>query len=374
MKKRHFIIIGSVIGILGLSALGMKTMIDMKEPPPEAEKQEIKRYVEAEEVSYQTVSSEISASGRLASQSDVSVITEVQGKILQGSVALKKGQSFRRGQVLLRVFDNEAELALQAHKSRFMNAVANLLPDFRIDFPDSYDTWLAFFEKIKIDESLPELPAIQNNQEKIYLASRNILSEYFTIQSEEIRLEKYTIRAPFSGTFTEVLLEVGAVANPGSRVATIIRTDRLELEVPVPDKDIEWIQVGDKVQITNRRHTQNWEGKVVRKAGFIDATTQSMSIFVAVQPRSDAPLYTGQYLEASFSGIPVENVMEIPRAAVFNSNEVYIVANGYLKKQQISIHKYNEKTLLFSGLPEGTQLVVEPLVNAKEEMKVEVIQ
>jgi hypothetical protein len=78
------------------------------------------------------------------------------------------------------------------------------------------------------------------------------------------------------------------------------------------------------------------------------------------------------YLKAVFPGIIVRNAMQMPRNAVFNTNEVFVVKDGRLAKAQISIYKVDEKTLIFSGLEEGMDLVVEPLVNATEDLKVEI--
>ena len=65
--------------------------------------------------------------------------------------------------------------------------------------------------------------------------------------------------------------------------------------------------------------------------------------------------------------------MEIPRNAVFNKNKVFTVANGKLKENIVDILKSNETTVLISGLPEGADVVVEPLVNAKEGFNAEIL-
>ena len=64
--------------------------------------------------------------------------------------------------------------------------------------------------------------------------------------------------------------------------------------------------------------------------------------------------------------------MSIPRNAMFNFNEVYTVVEGKLKKQKVSIEKYNENSLIFTGLPEGIDVVSEPLINVIENTEVEV--
>jgi multidrug efflux pump subunit AcrA (membrane-fusion protein) len=115
-----------------------------------------------------------------------------------------------------------------------------------------------------------------------------------------------------------------------------------------------------------------WQGKVVRKADFVDPTTQSVSVFITLFSSPSQPLYEGQYLRARFTGGVVENAMEIPRNAVFNANQVFTVNDGKLNKRVIEIHKVGNESLIFSGLEEGTVVVTEPLVNAREGSLVQV--
>ena len=101
----------------------------------------------------------------------------------------------------------------------------------KIDFPESVDSYRDFFTSISVDKALPPLPEISDDQLKIFLASRNVISEYYSIQRDELQLKRRTIRAPFNGTYKEVYLENGAYTNTGGRVARAIRTDKMELEV-----------------------------------------------------------------------------------------------------------------------------------------------
>ena len=78
-------------------------------------------------------------------------------------------------------------------------------------------------------------------------------------------------------------------------------------------------------------------------------------------------------MSARFNSQPVDSVMEIKRNAVFNSNEVFIIEEGHLQKRMIDIVKINEQTLLFRGLPEGTIVVNQPLINVMEGTPVAVL-
>lgn len=321
-------------------------------------------------VNYSDVLTHITASGRVVSQQSVDVIAEVQGKILQGDILLKKGTNFKKNDILVRIFNQDSFYSLQARKSNFLNLLANILPDLKIDYPDRYPVWVSFFENVTIQDELPPLPEIKSNQEKIFLASKSILSEYFAIKSDEINLKKYNIYAPYNGAFQDVSLEVGSVANPGSRIAKIIKTDELEVEVPIESSDANWINKGDKAELNGEDSHKIGTGIVVRKSDFVDPSTQSINIYLSVI-KEVKKIFAGEYVKVKFSGMKIPNAMEIPRNAVFNTNEVFIVDSGYLAKRTIDVQKITEKTIIFNGIEEGLEMVVQPLANANVNMAVQ---
>ena len=372
--KRKIIVVASIVGIIIGAFVIMNVLASMKPEAQTLAAPKVKKHVKVKRVVYSDIESQVVASGRIVSQSLVDVSSEVQGQILQGKIPLKKGQEFRKGDLLLKIYSEEFDLSLQSQKSQFLTTIANILPDFKIDYKDSYQAWTNFFDSIKIDEKLPALPEIKSKQEKIFLASKNILSSYYSIQSNELRFDKYFIRAPFNGVYTQVNSEVGSIANPGSRLGQIIRTDVLEMEVPIKTEEVKWIAKGDQARATSEDGVFTWKGTVSRVSRFVDENTQSISVFVKLKPNADQPLYNGQYLKAAFPGKVVKNGMEIPRNAVFNFNEVFTVENGKLVKHTVDIQKINQNSFVITGLPEGVDVVAEPLINAIENTEVEPVQ
>ena len=373
-RKITFIVVALII-LLGGSAALSQLFVSMKPEPPRKPDMEMKRFVKAEAVKYSEIISSVAREGRVVSSSEITLVAEASGKIEKGSIALRKGTSFKKGQLIAVIYKDEVELALKARKSRFLTTIITLLPDIKVDFPSQLDVYEMFFRAIDMDEELPEMPLIRDEKLKIFLASRNVLSEFYGIQQEEKRLKRHSLYAPFNGTFTQVNFEVGGYVNTGGQIAKMIRTDQLEVEVPVKNEHSKWIKIGDKVRVYSKSRVSEMPGVVVRKSDFINVNTQSRSIFVKVQHAANVEMLAGEYKVVEFPGQKIAAAMEIPRNAIFNSNEVFVVIDGKLKKQEIDIIKINEAeaTLIFSGLPEGQTIVTEPLINAKENSPVAII-
>jgi multidrug efflux pump subunit AcrA (membrane-fusion protein) len=368
MRKidRIIVVIAGMALIIAIGYGIMRFLEAQKPPPPVRRSIEARRFVKFEPVRYIRIESVVAGPGRVASVAEVDIVAEASGSIEPGQVRLKKGSQFRKGDVLFRIYPDEAILALKARKSQYQNTLAGILPDLKIDYPEAEVGFRRFFSSIKVDKALPPLPEVDNDQLKIFLASRNVLSEYYSIQRDELSLERRTIRAPFNGTYKEVYLEAGAYTNMGGRVAAAIQTDQLELEVPLRRDDAAWVRIGDPVQVQSESRHLSWKGTVIRKSPYVDEGTQSQEIFVQVSDQGNQSLLAGDYVHATFPVRPIEGVMEIPRNAVFNSDEVFVIKNGRLSKQEISIVKTNERTLLFNGLPEGDSVVVQQLINVSE--------
>jgi membrane fusion protein, multidrug efflux system len=369
-KRQRIVVFAGVLitlAIAGLLALAFSGMKKKQAPPKLAP---IIRKVESAKVNYSDISTQIFGTGRVLSQYSVDVISEVQGKLLQGDISLKKGASFGKGQLLAKVYNSDIVFAIKSRKSSFLNALASILPDLKIDYAESYQKWFDFFESVDIAKELPALPEIGSSQEKIFLASKGILRDYYSIKSDEVRLEKYNIRAPFTGSVQEVLLEVGSVANPGSRIAKIIQTGELEVEVPLQIDEARWVRKGQSAKLLSEDGLEVGSGVVIREAGFVDPNSQSINVYVSVNSGSKS-LYAGQYLSVEFQGMILKDAMEIPRNAVFNGNMVFVIDSGYLAKQEIELLKTNEKTIIFRGLEEGVEMVVQPLANANANMAVQ---
>ncbi len=374
MKKidRRIVIVVTLIFIIGLSYGLMRYLISLKEAPPVKASREMKRFVKVATVQYKSIISPLSEPGRVSSVKEVDIIAEASGKIIKSAIALKKASVFSKGDILFTIYTDEAALALKAKKSQFLNSLANLLPEIGFDFPEHEENFKIFFSSVDIDKSLPPLPEIMDEKMKIFLSSRNILSDYYSIKKDELQLDRYTVRAPFNGTYSDVYMEAGAYANTGNKIAHAICTDEMELEIPLERFNAKWAHIGDKVIVSSKLRKQEWTGTIIRKSQFVDKNTQSQSVFVKVKNHTDPPILVGEYLKVHFPGQKIPNAMEIPRNAVFNSDEVFVVVDGRLQKRNINIIKKNESTLIFNGLDEGEFLVIQALINVLEGTLVEI--
>jgi multidrug efflux pump subunit AcrA (membrane-fusion protein) len=367
-SRKIFINVVALLFIVAATLIIFTFFTNQGKEPMKRKEKITRKYVKTEPVHYQEALTEIIAFGRVASSEPLDVVAEVQGKITEVSIPLKEGQKFSKGAVLFEIDDTEAKLNLQAQKSTFLKDIAMILPDFKIDFSESYPAWQSYFTNLDTEKPLPDLPAITSTKQKTYLSIKNILTSYYNIKSKEANLKKYVVKAPFSGTIINVITQSGSVVNPGTKVLNVIRKNKLELKIPVETNDITWVKIGTKVIVTSEDGRQNWSAKVTRIGDVVNPNTQAIDVFVSIQPNKNK-IYDGMYLRGTIPSGKLSDVLEVPRNITYNTDEVFVVEqDSLLKVKKIKIHKINAETMLISGLAKGVDLVVEPLVNAHNDM------
>lgn len=367
MQARKIIIVLSILAILG-GSVGVSSFLASQKEPPEEKKAPVSiRYVKTTPVEYTDIETSVVAFGRVETAQSLDLLSEVGGRMHEGNIRLKEGQNFRKGTLLFYIDDEEAALNLKSQKSNFLRDMAAILPDLKIDFADSYDNWQSYFSAVNIDDNLPELPKTSSEKEKTFLATKGIYSNYYSIKSAETRLRKHRYYAPFDGSVSEVAMETGAFVNPGTRIGKIIRAGAHELKVSVETKDITWIQEGAQAQIYSDETQQYWTATVLRISDFINQNTQSVDVFLAIDPGSQR-IYDGQFLQAAIPARVVKDGMIMPRSAIYNGSEVFVLEDTLLKVKKIQVVRLQKESAIFTGLNEGDYLVTESLINAHNNM------
>ena len=309
----------------------------------------------------------VKSSGRIVPGKMISISSEVQG-VLESSITLKKGTKFRKGDLLFKLRDTDIKLMLAAKKSAYLSLIAQNLPDIATDFSSEFEKWNAFFNAINVDQPLNEFPEFNTTREKNFIISRNILAEYLSIKSDEFRLSKYFQFAPFSGSIVESFTDEGAIVNPGSPVIQIMRNDELEIEIPVPLKYMDNIKVGNTVEL--RENERSFDGVIIRKGDFINAKTQNVPVYV--KPHNAKSLYYGMYVEAILKLNSNQNVVKIPRKALFDNERLYTVnqQDSTLVSITLDIRSSDDKFVYVENLSDSVLYVTQPLINKKEKNKV----
>ncbi|NCO63911.1 MAG: HlyD family efflux transporter periplasmic adaptor subunit [Flavobacteriales bacterium] len=345
-------IILSIIGILliVMSFFLAKSLIASKnKPKPVLEK--VIKTVFVDTVKNGQIQIQLPANGSLVAKRRVEIYSEVQGIFKTGNVLFKPGQRFSAGQTLIRIDASEYYASVQSSKSNLYNAIAAIMPDLRLDFPEVYQKWQDYLNSFDLSKSTPKLPEMSSEKENYFITGRGIVSNYYNLKNLEQRLTKYIITAPFSGVLTEALVTEGTLIRNGQKLGEFIDTSEYEMEVAISKSYANLLKVGEEVALNNLDNTGHYVGTISRVNGSVDQATQTITAYIDVK---DPNLKEGIYLEAHIKGETVEDAIEIDRNLVLESQEIFIVTNETLDALPVKPIYFSETKVVIKGVPDGT--------------------
>ncbi|WKZ67610.1 MAG: HlyD family efflux transporter periplasmic adaptor subunit [Flavobacteriales bacterium] len=309
----------------------------------------------------------IPITGRLRATDRMLLTAEVAGTLLRTGKPFREGASFRQGEVLFRIDDGEVRAQINAQQSAFLRTLVQLVPDMRIDMPEQAAKWDAYLKSVPVDGQLPELPKLASEQERNYLAGRGVLDQYYGIRALYERRDKYVITAAFDGVVTAAGIEPGTIVTPGTRLGEFIAPASLELETAIGAGELSLVKVGDTLRLTSTEGPGSWTGRIIRLGESIDASTQTVKLFVQVEGKG---LRDGQYLTGAIQAGSLNDAVSVPRSALLEDGSLYTVKDSALMKQQVTILHQGVEQAVVRGLSDGQAVVTDRLSGAYEGMRV----
>lgn len=358
MRKSQLILLGVFILLSGLIYFALSR--NAKSPNKELKEESKTVYVPVREIHNTTRLMTLTSYGQITPQTQIIVSMEVQGKLEKGDLTVKPGTNFKKGQILFRVNNEEAFFTLSSRKSALLNLVLNALPDIEMDFPSEKNKWIGFMNDLSPSKLLPELPIFSSAKERMFITSRNIVSEYYSLRSMEARMEKYFFAAPFNGTVLDVFAEPGAIANPGAQIAKIAQTDNFEVKVPISIEELGLFKENSTAKFIDAKGNTVASGKIIRISDAINQQTQSTDVYYAITPEKGATLYSGMYVNVSIQKEAMKETMTLPRTAV-NEGKVKILDGEKIKIQEIMIAGSKPDSVFVTGLKDGKLVVLEQI-------------
>lgn len=369
MKAKQLIM--GIISLLFLVGgyIGMKAIADMKKDPPRRSVPKQVKTVKAMKATPGEVPTRIELTGRLAAKEKIEIFTEVGGLLKAESRRFREGNYFGKGEALLSIDDTEARLNLLAQRSSLLNQITMILPELKLDYPEGYPNWQAYVDAFNPEKNVQPLPKPATEKEKYFISARNLFNLYYSIRSQEVRLSKYTIRAPFSGVVAQSAIKEGTLVRVGQKMGEFFNPNVYELEAAVNLKDLDFLKVGNKVMLTSTDVQGKWTGTVRRISNTLDETTQTVKVYIEVTGKN---LKEGMYLDAEIEGNIIKNAIEIPRKLMVNDSSIFIIQDTVLALHKVKPIKFTTSSVILQGVPDKTTVLNENIIGGYEGLRVNV--
>ena len=182
------------------------------------------------------------------------------------------------------------------------------------------------------------------------------------------------VTAPFNGVVTMRYADVGSLIQAGTSssaqsvpVVKIAQNDLLRLRMPVPEKDVPYIQVGSDVQVKIQATGKTFTGKIVRFTRELDAATRTMLVEIDV-PNSDQSLSAGMFAETSIVLQQQSNALILPESAIMKEDGqpyvLFVDGNNKVAKTPVTLGIQGaDSVVILSGLNDNQSVIVSGQTN-----------
>lgn len=237
------------------------------------------------------------------------VAGEVEGLVVE--FPAKRGDFVNKGQVLARLRTTTLEIELKGAKA---------------------DEHLARIKYLRAKE-LHEGKTI-SHQELDELETRLVAQEA-VVEGIEDKIGKCEIKAPFDGRITEESTEVGQWLKKGDTVVSMLQLDRVKVRVPVPEKYIANLNVGDESEVIFPALGGMIKiGHIVHIVPQADKRSRAFPVFIKID-NNDEEIKSGMFAEATFEMGSLLSATVILKDGIVRRGDrefVYLAVDGKVKE------------------------------------------
>ncbi len=195
------------------------------------------------------------------------------------------------------------------------------------------------------------------------------------LQQAGTAVRESVVRAPFAGEIAERFADVGEYVAPQMRLVSLVKTDPLRVELPVPQERVGVVQRGQTVALrVDAFPDRVFTGTVRYISASVRPETRSLTVEATV-PNADGALRPGMFATATIDLGGTRQGVAVPAAAVLREagvSRVFVVKpDGTIEERVVSVVESDGATVTVSeGVRAGERLAVETLERLADGVRV----
>ncbi len=291
-------------------------------------------FIEAQNLKSESINIIVKSQGTIIPYTESQIFPEIIGPVVYVSSNLYEGSSFKKGDVLAKIDSKDYELDIKSAES-ILAAAKTKLSFEKAESASAKEEWEKIGKGVPSDLAL-RIPQLKQVQSEVEAAEANL-------ERLKRNLDKTIIRAPYDGLVRKKNIDIGTVVSPGFLLASIYSTDFVEVRLPIPDEELEFLDIPlDGTEIAPMRQSQLilkgsfggkdviWKGSIVRMEAEIDPKSRMAVLIGRVSNpydlvENDIPLRVGQFVEAEIIGKNFKQVFMLDRELIRQNNQVVTI-------------------------------------------------
>ena len=342
--------------------------------------------VDVTEVVKQNLRIPIQAQGTVTPLQETSVMSEVNGRIIEVSPSFIVGGFVSKDDVLLRIDPRNYETSLLRAEASVKSAQSNLAqetgrakvaeqewkktPRGKQRTQASKDLYL---RKPQLDQALAQMLAAQAD-----------------LNTAKDNLERTSIRAPYDALIRTKHSELGQFVAAGTPLADLFSVEYAQVRLPIPQNKLEYLELPELGAMQNGSpidlytevggQVKHWNAYLHHTEGVFDARSRVLFSVARIEdpyglqhPHSE-PLRIGTFVNASIQGKELLDIVRLPRYIIRAGNNVWIIdETGLLRTRNVTLLRTGGDFVYVSaGLNDGELVSLTTLDNSFEGAQVRI--
>lgn len=210
---------------------------------------------------------------------------------------------------------------------------------------------------------------VSSAKDAVSAAEQELLAAKAALGKDQAMFSYSRISAPFEGVVTQIyaytgaLLPAGTSSNKGDlALCQLSQNNILRLVIPLPERAVPAVHVGDTVDINVSGAKDTFAGKIVRLSGRIETQTRTMHTEVQVS-NPDYRLIPGMYASVKIPLRSALQALSIPLQAVQSSGNgegtvLVVNSSNHVEKREIKLGiETSTHAEVLSGLKENEMVI-----------------
>jgi RND family efflux transporter MFP subunit len=359
----------------------LSTPLEKPKKPPGVVRALKTRVIELKVEDYTT---SVETSGIVRAHNEITLTSQVPGRIVKVSQQFEDGAFFNKGEVLVQLEEADFAAAVAGGEAQLAQASAGYAQE-RARAEQARRNWEDLGYEDEPNELVLRLPQLREAEARVEAAKSQLAQAQRSLQRAKVL-------APFNGRVRQRLVGISQAVNGGTALGRIFAVDYAEVRLPISGNEMGFLELPEdrddppvEVVLSDALDENNetrWAAEIVRTEGALDQSSLDLYAIARIRDpfgrESGMPsLRIGQPVLASMQGRVLEDVIKVPRGAVRQLKRIYIVDKEELTVRGINVVpiRGNEEYLIIrdESISDGDFLATSPMAYVPNGASVEII-
>ncbi len=313
----------------------------------------------------------VEALGTVKADQETVVRVRVAGQVEELGPQFNVGGLVQKGNLLLRLDDDDYVNALALKQS----ALAKAKADYDLEMGQQR---VARTEIAQLSRTAPAAvrnTALALRQPQLAQAKATLQAAEVDVKQAKLNLERTKVMVPYNALVTARNVSMGSQASLSDTVATLVGTDSYHIEAAIPLDKLQGLGMdvfdGTPVKIVTATGAVR-EGKVRHSIATLDSTTRMGRVLIEVHDplalnSDEASLLLGDQVHVELKAGTLPDVVALPRSSLRGNSTLWVVKKDAEGGTSLDIRpvevlwKDSDSLFVGEGLKDGDLVVNSPL-------------